>query len=543
MISKFIRKRKRTFVAFSAAAFIGAVLLFGLITWLLWRESIETEEERVAGLARDLGQHTEQVIVDVRNMLEAFNKLQVDRCSEAHLSVMHKAAIAKPYIRAIGYWRAAQRLCGVGFIQAVELKPSRADRIYDSGVIAWWPSSQTAVSGVPLFLMRFGDHDIAIDPRMLLEPKLVQDRHAGLWVEGLLMAITAGDNDIPSLDSVPIGLTVDTNNNRLVSRFSLGTIFPIDIVAVETIDRFWNRYAPNLVAAAGLGLVLAIIWIYIVLRYSRHRLSLSTELREAIGSGRVQAYYQPLIELSSGRCVGAEALARWIREDGEIVSPNIFIPLAEQSGLVPDITLAIVAATLHDLGKLLNEYPHLCININLAPEDLTGEAFSGALSHSLAAAGVAPTSIKLEITERAMIDTDASRDVIRNFRLRGHQIAVDDFGTGYSSLAYLQTLELDTLKIDKCFVDVIGTEAATNRVIDHLIEMAKSLQLDIVAEGIESEHQGDWLIEQGVEYGQGYLYSRPLPCEEFQDYFHKHEESGSHAISEKANLYILKHGI
>jgi len=543
MKSKLIQKRERTFVAFSAAAFIGAVLLFGLITWLLWRESIETEEERVADLARDLGQHTEQVIVEARNMLEAFNKLQVDRCSEAHLSVMHKAAIAKPYIRAIGYWRAAQRLCGVGFIQAVELKPSRADRIYDSGVIAWWPSSQTAVSGVPLFLMRYGDHDIAIDPRMLLEPRLIQDRQAGLWVEGLPMATTAGNNDIPPLDSVPIGLTVDTNNNRLVSRFSLGTIFPIDIVAVETIDRFSNRYAIILVTAAGLGLVLAIIWIYIVLRYSRHRLSLSTELREAVGNGRVQAYYQPLIELSTGRCVGAEALARWIREDGEIVSPGIFIPLAEQSGLVPDITLAVVAATLHDLGKLLNEYPHLCININLAPEDLTSETFSGALSHSLAAAGVAPTSIKLEITERAMIDTDASRDVIRNFRLRGHQIAVDDFGTGYSSLANLQTLELDTLKIDKCFVDAIGTEAVTNSVIGHVIEMAKSLHLDIVAEGIESEHQSDWLIEQGVEYGQGYLYSRALSCEEFQDYFHKHAESSSHAISEKTNLYVLKHNV
>jgi sensor c-di-GMP phosphodiesterase-like protein len=534
------RKRERNFVAFSTAAFFGAGLLFGLITWLLWNESIETEEERVAGLARDLGQHTEEIIVDVRNMLEAFNKLQVGRCSEAHLSIMHEAAIAKPYIRAIGYWRAAQQLCGVGFIQAVELKPSRADRIYDSGVIAWWPSSQTAVSGVPLFLMRYGDHDIAIDPRMLLEPKLVQDRQAGLWVEGLPMATTAGDSDIPSPESVPIGLTVDTENNRLVSRFSLGTIFPIDIVAVETIDRFWSRYTPVLATAAGLGLALAIIWIYIVLRYSRHRYSLSTELREAVASGRVYAYYQPLIELSSGRCVGAEALARWVREDGEMVGPDIFIPLAEQAGLVPEITLAIVAATLHDLGKLLTEHPHLCININLAPEDLTSDSFGGALSRSLAAAGVAPTSIKLEITERAMVDTDASRQVIRNFRMRGHQIAVDDFGTGYSSLAYLQSLELDTLKIDKSFVDAIGTEAVTTHVIGHVIEMAKSLQLDIVAEGIESEQQANWLIEQGVEYGQGFLYSRPLPCAEFRKYFHKYQKSSSHAMPDKAKLEAIK---
>jgi sensor c-di-GMP phosphodiesterase-like protein len=532
-----IQKRERAFVGFSTAALSGAVLLFGLITWLLWVESIETEEERVAGLARDLGQNTEEIIVDARNMLEAFNKLGVGRCSDAHLSIMHEAAIAKPYIRAIGYWRAAQRLCGVGFIQAVELKPSRADRIYDSGVIAWWPSSQTAVSGVPLFLMRYGDHDIAIDPRMLLEPKLVQDRQAGLWVEGLPMATTAGDSDIPSPDSVPIGLTVDTENNRLVSRFALGTIFPIDIVAVDTIDRFWSRYGPILMTAAGLGLMLAIIWIYLVLRYSRHRLSLSTELREAVRGGRVLAYYQPVIELSSGRCVGAEALARWIREDGEMVRPDIFIPLAEQAGLVPEITLAIVTATLQDLGKLLKEHPELCININLAPEDLTSVSFSSALSRSLDTTGVAPASIKLEITERAMVDTEASRQIIRNFRMRGHQIAVDDFGTGYSSLAYLQALELDTLKIDKSFVDAIGTEAVTNHVIGHVIEMAKSLELDMVAEGIETTKQANWLIEQGVEYGQGFFYSRPLPASDFQYFFHKSDE----AVSRKRLALVAPH--
>jgi sensor c-di-GMP phosphodiesterase-like protein len=147
---------------------------------------------------------------------------------------------------------------------------------------------------------------------------------------------------------------------------------------------------------------------------------------------------------------------------------------------------------------------------------------------------VAPTSIKLEITERAMVDTDASRDVIRNFRRRGHQIAIDDFGTGYSSLGYLQTLELDTLKIDKSFVDAIGTEAVTHHVIGHVIEMAKSLQLDIVAEGIEAGHQAEWLIEQGVEYGQGYFYSRPLPRSEFLEYFRKSEKTAGQARSMRA---------
>jgi sensor c-di-GMP phosphodiesterase-like protein len=532
------QKRERFFLGFSMAALGGAALLFGLITWFLWNDSIATEEARVEGLAHDLGQRTEQIIVNARDMLSTFNEMPTERCSEEHLSAMHKAAIAKPYIRAIGYWRAAQRICGVGFIQAVELKPSRADRIYDSGVIAWWPSSQTSVSGVPLFLMRYGDHDIAIDPRMLLEPKLVQDRQAGLWVEGLPMATTAGDTDIPAPDAVPVGLTMDTSNSRLISRFSLGTIFPIDIVAVETIDRFWDRYMPILLAAAGLGLVLAACWVYLVLRYSRHRLSLSTELREAIANGRIQAYYQPVIELASGRCIGAEALARWIREDGEMIPPDVFIPLAEQTGQVPAITLAIVASTLKDLGTLLKEHPHLRININLAAEDLTSNAFSHSLAHSLAASGIAPGCIKLEITERAMVNTDTSRKLIRNFRVRGHQVAVDDFGTGYSSLAYLESFELDTLKIDKSFVDVIGTEAVTNHVISHVIDMAKSLQLDIVAEGIESGFQADWLIQQKVEYGQGYLYSRPVPSAQFREFFHEHNNTGSQSMPDRANLPV-----
>ncbi|MEP6161890.1 MAG: EAL domain-containing protein [Halieaceae bacterium] len=521
------RKRDRFFVSFTVAAFAGAALLFGLITSLLWRESIETEEARVAELAQLLGQRAEQIIVDARDMLDHFNQAPYQRCSEEHVTAMHEAAIAKSYIRAIGYWRAAKRVCGVGFIQAVNLKPSRADRIYDSGVIAWWPSTQTEIGGVQLFLMRYGDHDIAIDPRMLLDTVPEEERQAGLWVEGLPMASTNNTANIPSPDSVPVGLTLDSQNNRVVSRFSLGTIFPMDIVAVETTDNFWQRYSPILLVAAGLGLVLAAIWVYLVLRYSRHRASLSTELREALATGRIQAHYQPVIELSSGRCVGAEALARWVREDGDMIRPDIFIPLAEQSGLVPDITLAVLQATLRDLGDLLRDHSDLAININLAPEDLSDYGFSRKLADQIRGARVAPGNIKLEITERAMVNTDQSRKIISDFRKLGHQIAVDDFGTGYSSLAYLESFELDTLKIDKSFVDAIGTDAVTNHVIGHVIEMAQSLRLDTVAEGIESPHQADWLIEQGVEYGQGFLYSKPIPAHPFRTFFNSNKGSAS----------------
>jgi sensor c-di-GMP phosphodiesterase-like protein len=136
--------------------------------------------------------------------------------------------------------------------------------------------------------------------------------------------------------------------------------------------------------------------------------------------------------------------------------------------------------------------------------------------------------IKLEITERALVNTETSRLLIRDFRQRGHQVAVDDFGTGYSSLSYLQSFELDVLKIDKSFVDAIGTEAATSQVIVHVIEMAKSLGLATIAEGVETRDQLDWLIAHEVAFGQGYLFSHALPAAAFAEFLraNRHDHAG-----------------
>jgi len=333
------------------------------------------------------------------------------------------------------------------------------------------------------------------------------------------MAATPWDANLPLPQSLAVGLTVDRQNDRMVSRFSLGTILSIDIVAVEPIGAFWARYWPTLVVTACLGLLLAAVWMMIVMRYSRHRLSLTTELRRVLAQGRLQVDYQPLVELSSGRCIGAEALARWVREDGEVISPDVFVPLAESAGLVSEITSAVLAATLRDLGELLREVPGVCINLNLGPEDFGDESFAIELASSLKNAGVACASIKLEITERSLVDSERARSQIHDLRALGHQIAIDDFGTGYSSLSYLESFELDSLKIDKTFVDAIETEAVTSNVITHIIEMAKSLGLATVAEGVEHRHQVRWLLSQGVEYGQGYLFSKPLSASLFLRFF------------------------
>jgi sensor c-di-GMP phosphodiesterase-like protein len=513
-------RRRTKIVLFSAlAAFVGMAVLVASIMWFLWRESVASEAMYADGLAASLGKSTEQIILDTRNLLASLDQLPAARCSEEHLQAMRNAAISRPHIRAIGYWQAAERLCGVGFIPSEGVKPRRADRIYEGGVIAWWPSPQTQVGSVQLFLMRYGDHDVAIDPRQLLDLGNVPDRQAVLWVDKLRMSAIPWAAALPLPDSLPIGVSVDRDHGWVTSHFSRNEILPIEVVAREPIDRFWSRHSRALAVGAGLDLLLAVAWIFLILRLSRRQLSLTTELRQALANGRIQAHYQPVIELVSGRCIGAEALARWERQNDESVSPNVFIPAAEQAGFIQDLTLAVLRAVVRDLQKTLVEFPGMSINLNLAPDDLQNERISEELTRSLAAAKLPPGAIKLEITERALVNSETARSLIRKFRSRGHQVAVDDFGTGYSSLSYLQSFELDVLKIDKSFVDAIGRQAATSQVIVHVIEMAKSLGLDIVAEGVETQEQAEWLIEHGVLFAQGFLFSKPLPAGDFIEFF------------------------
>ncbi len=508
-------RRDPQLLAISLVGLAGIAAVLAMLSLYLWRGSVRADERAVGGLAAALGEQAERMILDTRTLLQEFEALPHTRCSVAHLEALQNAAMSRPHIRAIGYWRAVDRLCGVGFLQAAALRPPRADRIYASGVVAWWPSAATEVGGVRLFLMRFGDHDVAFDPHALLDEGLLQGREAGLWVEGLRLTAQPENAAIPAPDALPVGLTIDRVGARALSRYSRSGELPIEIVATEPLDRFWSRYRGTLGVGIAAGLLLLSGWLYVVLRYTRHRLSRGTQLRAAIARGRITVCYQPIMDLASGHCVGAEILARWTTDRGEVVPPESFVQLAEREGLTTDLTLAVLGNALRDVAPECMARGGLTLNLNLGAQDLEGERFNDALGRVLEERAVSPALIKLEITERALVDAELARRRISEFRGRGHEVAVDDFGTGYSSLSYLSTFSLDVLKIDRSFVEAIGTGAATSHVIVHVIEMARSLGLRMVAEGVESEMQAAWLRAHGVEGGQGYHFSRPLLAEEF----------------------------
>lgn len=172
---------------------------------------------------------------------------------------------------------------------------------------------------------------------------------------------------------------------------------------------------------------------------------------------------------------------------------------------------------LEQLGQLLRSHPKLYISINLAACDVMVPRIGRVAARLLALHRVAPSQIAFEVTERGLIDVVVARDNLQALRAVGHQVLIDDFGTGYCSLAYLQTLPVDCLKIDKAFIDALGHDAASSGVAPHIIRMAHDLHLRVIAEGIEFEDQAVLLNSEGVNYGQGWLFARPLNARQFAE--------------------------
>lgn len=259
------------------------------------------------------------------------------------------------------------------------------------------------------------------------------------------------------------------------------------------------------------GILISLLASWLIIRVLRRLQSPHQQMRDALNNAEISVNYQPIVSLTDGRVVGCEALARWKQADGSYLSPDIFIPLAEESGLITRLTENVVKRVFRDLGKWLHLHPEIHVSINLSVADFQSVMLQTILHQQLRIWQVRPQQIALELTERGFADPKTTLPAIAAYRRAGHAVYIDDFGTGYSSLRYLQDLEVDTLKLDKSFVDALEYAQVT----PYIIEMAKTLQLNIVAEGIETACQEKWLREHGVQFGQGWLYSKALPKEAF----------------------------
>lgn len=240
--------------------------------------------------------------------------------------------------------------------------------------------------------------------------------------------------------------------------------------------------------------------------------SMAAALCRALPTERIFMYYQPIVDLRTLRCIGAEALMRWQQGD-QFIPPDRFIVAAERAGVIGRVTRRAVALVAWDASALLRRYPDFHISINLSAQDLrVGEAVA-LLQDLLRATGLPASSFWVEATETGMLEASQAAKVIAEIRGMGIRVAVDDFGTGYSSLAMLDNIRPDMLKIDKQFVATIVDGGAGCEVVMAIIALSKSLGLEMVAEGVETQAQADFLLANGVHYAQGWLFGKPGPID------------------------------
>lgn len=262
----------------------------------------------------------------------------------------------------------------------------------------------------------------------------------------------------------------------------------------------------------GLGVSALLVWLVVLA--TRRQLSMSTAIRQGIKRREFRLVYQPVVALEDGRIVGVEALARWRRANGKDIPPDEFIRSAEQSGRIRALTRHLFRLAEVDARRLLALHPDLRIALNLSAADLHSEETVDLVEGLLRRLHARQGQIVVEATESCLVDVARAGHIVQAIRATGAAVAIDDFGTGYSALSYLEKLEVDYLKIDRCFVDTIGTDAPTNQVVPHIIRLGKSLGLALVAEGVETEAQADYLRREGVFFAQGWLFGRPMSPDE-----------------------------
>ena len=277
-----------------------------------------------------------------------------------------------------------------------------------------------------------------------------------------------------------------------------------------------NHNDLRVVGAVASGLLAIFILAMPLLLPRRERENPIVEIERAMKAGEFVPYYQPIVDIRSGRLRGAEVLARWHKPDGTVVLPATFIPLVESSGLVIEMTRILMSRVCRDVGAAVGRRPHLKLGFNLTARHFADEQIVDDVRQIFRKSTMRLSQVMLEVTERQPIENlTETRRVIAALQGIGVKVAIDDVGIGHSGLSYMLKLGVDVIKIDKMFIDSLGTDRNSNAIIETLIDLAQNMRMDVVAEGVETFEQVVHLRDLGIRAAQGYVFAPPLPGSAF----------------------------
>ncbi|MBK5010158.1 EAL domain-containing protein [Pseudomonas sp. S60] len=500
------------------AALASAALLLTASIGVALQQMKQSETEQMNAQGERFLERLEQVFGQLREGVDLLQAQPVRGCSPAMLAALQRVGLSSRFIYEAAYVDGNSACSNRGDERA--FVPLRAPDIKGPVYSYWLNTTTEPDENLAALMLGRGKFLVSTSRGHLTD---VVDLPPG---GSLLVVLDNGARAIPVLGPAQVWpppsvwssshKTLLEFSDRLIYRmptkspdYQLVLIAPRASLPLRMNGTLWLLFPGSVLGACCIG--------WLVLQLIQQRRSMSSELQHALRRGQLQVLYQPIFQLDTRRCVGAEALVRWRRPDGTLTSPDLFIPLAENTGQIRQITDFVLQRVLEQLGALLRSHPKLYISVNLAACDVMVPRIGEVAARLLALHRVDASQIAFEVTERGLIDVVVARDNLQTLRAEGHQVLIDDFGTGYCSLAYLQTLPVDCLKIDKAFIGALGHDAASSGVAPHIIRMAHDLHLRVIAEGIEREDQAVLLLSEGVNYGQGWLFAKALTARQFAE--------------------------
>ncbi|WP_368543794.1 EAL domain-containing protein [Enterobacter soli] len=496
-------RRKRVIVCVTVAL-LTLILTLG-IRFISQRN---LNQEQILSFTRHTVHSLDKVMLSLETRREALVSLVGQPCAQAHLELRKQAAILQT-IRAIALVKDGVLYCSSIFgsrdvlVRQVQPRlPASEPQLFLSTdhmllkgspiLIQWYPISPGGEDGVMEIV------NIDLITQMMLEPQrpLITD-----------VVLTVGDRSLRYGQKV-----TDTANagegDALLSKTSARFPFSVTVSGPGP----GSLALKHLPTQLPLALMLSLLLGYVAWLATARRMSFTWEINMGLAAREFELFCQPLVNARTQDCVGVEILLRWNNPRQGWISPEVFIPLAEEHNLIVPLTRYVIAETVRQIGYFPAS-PGFHIGINVAASHFRRATLLQDLNRGWFSAHPVQQLI-VELTERDVL-TDVDYRIVRELHRKGVKLAIDDFGTGNSSLSWLEKLHPDVLKIDKSFTTAIGTDAVNSTVTDIIIALGQRLNIELVAEGVETEEQARYLRRHGVHILQGFFYARPMPLREF----------------------------
>jgi len=494
-----------------------------------FRQSLGEVERQLDFVGSGTLVRTESVLDTVGSTLRKVASITNGQIDRTTVSTLRQAVFLDRYVQAISIRDATQQLCtSEDLATPLPILESEGRTLPPVGALQIRPPVERTFPTKSLVLVYTFAENRAVEG--LINPGLFSeffdyyaresDCREFVYFDGGTLLTDFGEDNIPPPKNLhPDGATRLQWIDGQIVRVTHSKKYPIYTVAVASDSTVMTKWTRSAVEFGLAGIVVSALLAGLVIRVVKRTQSLESDLREAVKFGEIDVHYQPIIDLNTDLCIGAEALMRWPHPRRGMIPAGEFIAVAERTELILPMTEVLLKKVAIALGPMLREDPSLHIGINLAPQHFASthiiDAVAAVTQHDLPA-----SQLIFEITERGLVSDEdtVARTVMTGLASAGSKLAVDDFGTGYSSLSYLQRFPLDYLKVDKAFVDGISSATESSGLVDQIIRIGHSLGMEIIAEGVEQPFQADYLKAQGVQLAQGWHFGRPMPAQKFQEF-------------------------